>query len=271
MKRICPYCGKEIDDTQKFCVHCGHRVDATIDDYENSSFWDEPEVHINDAGVTKEVEPKHRKRVLIVLIIVLVAISAAFGGALFATQVANKTEETSGSAKSSGESVEVEPDDTHKSDDENSETLLNASSDTIDAITASSTLTDSKSTHSPSLVSDGLLSTAWSEAESGITGAKLTITYKNTCLMKGFKINAGYQKSSDLYDKNARPKTITVSVSDDNGETYHDRYDLSDTMGVQTVSFINSDVKAKSFTIMIDDAYPGTEYADCCISEIVPY
>ncbi len=121
--------------------------------------------------------------------------------------------------------------------------------------------------HIPMNVIDGTLDNAWCEDASGQgIGEWLLINFDNEYLISGMNINAGYQKSEDLYYKNSRPKEIRVTFTD---ESYED-FTLSDVMGQQTVAFSHP-VSTTNVVITILSVYPGSKYQDTLISEVSFY
>ena len=134
----------------------------------------------------------------------------------------------------------------------------------ITGASATSTLYEKGYDHSPSNVLDGRLSTAWVEGASGQgTGERLTLTFNGTYTISSMTIHAGYQKSARLYDRNSRPKTMTLFFSDGSNESVA----LSDTNGVQTLNLVNP-VTTSSVVLQIDSVYAGSVYQDTCISEV---
>ncbi len=121
--------------------------------------------------------------------------------------------------------------------------------------------------HDPDNVIDGSLSNAWCEerADQGI-GSWIELIFDGTYKISGMKIDAGYQKSEDLYYKNSRPKEIRINFSD---KSYQD-YTLRDVMEQQTISFTQP-VNTSNVTITIMSVYPGNKYQDTVISEISLY
>ncbi len=121
--------------------------------------------------------------------------------------------------------------------------------------------------HDASKLCDGDISTAWVEGVSGQgIGEFITITLDGTYLVSGLRIYNGHQYSSDIYYKNSRPSSITITCS--NGTSFD--VDLSDTLGQQEVTF-SSPQEINSATITINGVYPGSKYEDTCISEMGLY
>lgn len=113
-------------------------------------------------------------------------------------------------------------------------------------------------------VLDGSSATAWSEGVSGNgIGETLTIQLNTTCRVNGIRILNGYQKSSDLYYKNARPSELRVTFSDGSSEDLY----LTDEMGWQGFTFSASHV-TDQVTLTILGVYSGNKYEDTLISEV---
>lgn len=153
------------------------------------------------------------------------------------------------------------------SDSHNVATPINAAN--ILGVSATSYLDESQYhiVHPPENLLDGNLSTGWVEGVSGQgIGESVTVYFDGMHLVSGFQIYAGYQKSSDLYDKNSRPEGIYVGFSDGSGESHT----LADVCDVQNIQFANS-VLTDCITLRIDSVYPGNKYEDTVISEISLY
>ncbi|MCD8144042.1 MAG: zinc-ribbon domain-containing protein [Oscillospiraceae bacterium] len=130
----------------------------------------------------------------------------------------------------------------------------------ISAVTATSALSEYNMTHSASRICDGNLSTAWVEGVDGNgIGESVTITFDGSCL----EINAGYQKSSDLYEKNARPSELLLTFSDGTTETVW----LEDVNATQTI-VLSQARETSSVTLTIQSVYTGWKYEDTVISEV---
>ena len=142
----------------------------------------------------------------------------------------------------------------------------NVSMSAVTGASASSYLVEAQYgvSHGPECVIDGSLSTGWVENVSGQgEGQSVTLSLDGVYRVSGFTINAGYQKSSDLYYKNSRPATVLVSFSDGSSV----RIDLEDHFGQQSFTF-DSHVETGSVTFTIESVYAGSKYQDTVISEI---
>ena len=115
-------------------------------------------------------------------------------------------------------------------------------------------------------LSDGDLSTAWVEGQSG-SGAGAYLVFSNApegTTVKSLLIAPGYQKSKDIYGKNARPKQVTI-IAD--GKVVGSAT-LSDVNGQWQAVSLPQEIAPKVLALRIDSVYPGSRDADCCISEL---
>lgn len=86
----------------------------------------------------------------------------------------------------------------------------------------------------------------------------------------------GYQKSSDIYHKNTRPRHVTVSVyspSSGSESIFYDGY-LSDKMGSQTLNGSPQPLESGDlvkFYVDPEDVYWGNKYTDICLSQVDYY
>lgn len=139
----------------------------------------------------------------------------------------------------------------------------------VTSVDASSYLSESQYNlyHTPDRVIDGDLSTAWVEGSSGNgVDESITITFDGIYLVSGMYIYAGYQKSEELYEKNARPASFTVIFSNGESQTVI----LQDVNGPQDIVF-TAPVETGSITLVISSVYSGSKYEDTAISELSFY
>jgi len=141
------------------------------------------------------------------------------------------------------------------------------SMENISYISATSQLSEYGMTHSADRLIDGDISTAWVEGMSG-QGIResVSIQFDDEYLINGIKINAGYQKNDELYNKNSRPAKIGIAFSDGTYEVH----ELDDVNSVQDIVF-QKPIYSKSISLIIEDVYSGTKYEDTAISEISIY
>lgn len=137
------------------------------------------------------------------------------------------------------------------------------------SVTASSYLSEPNLNlyHTPERTVDGSLSTAWVEGIDGSgVGESISFTFDQTYLVSGMHINAGYQKSEELYWMNARPASLTLTFSDGTQQTVL----LRDVNAGQDITF-DAPVETQSIRLTIASLYEGTTYADTVISEVSFY
>ncbi len=102
-------------------------------------------------------------------------------------------------------------------------------------------------------------------------------------LVKGIRFYGGFHSdpdnvSTDLFYKNGAPSAITVEVFDSGARTAERSFDLAAFSEVQDGSFnigsvylpFEEPVKCDQITITIDKVRSGSEWADTCISNVVP-
>ena len=139
----------------------------------------------------------------------------------------------------------------------------------ITSVDASSYLSESQYSlyHTPDRIMDGDLATAWVEDGTGEgIDESITFTFDSVYLVSGMCIHAGYQKSAELYEKNARPASLTILFS--SGETQ--TVTLQDVNGPQDIVF-PAPVETASITLVISSVYSGSKYTDTAVSEISFY
>ena len=130
-------------------------------------------------------------------------------------------------------------------------------------VSASSEQVDQYGYYSAANANDADGSTAWAEGADGVGEGEWLSFFFDERAVAGFAIRAGYQKSAETYNNNARPARICVSVA---GES--DCYvTLEDRRGEQVVLF-QYPVVSDYLSIEIVSAYSGTSYADTCISDV---
>ena len=89
------------------------------------------------------------------------------------------------------------------------------------------------------------------------------ISFDGTYEVNGMLIWPGHQKTETLFYQNARPSVIRVVGSDG----YSERCYISDRSGLQRINF-NRSMNVSSIQLIIEQAKPGTKYADTCIAEV---
>ncbi|MCA9790544.1 MAG: hypothetical protein KC910_02065 [Candidatus Eremiobacteraeota bacterium] len=101
---------------------------------------------------------------------------------------------------------------------------------------------------------------AWLEMSLGNPDEKQRAPWRAVSLVNG------YAKTPELWKKNSRVKTLEVSL---NGKSLG-RVVLKDTASVQSIHLPDTEVGyPDKIRLTIIDTYPGTAYADTCISEVI--
>lgn len=132
---------------------------------------------------------------------------------------------------------------------------------------ATSSLSEYNMTHSPERIFDGDISTAWVEGVNGQgIGEAITLYFDSEYILNKVVINAGYQKNSEIYGKNSRPKELKISFSDGSSQVYT----LQDINAKQEIIFEKA-VITKYISFTIQSVYQGNKYEDTVISEIHLY
>lgn len=135
---------------------------------------------------------------------------------------------------------------------------------------ASSRLKDANRTYPASNLFDGNYDNAWADGVSG-EGVGETIYAMWTAggmrnKAYGIAIRNGYQKSEKIYNKNSRPKDVSIELG---GRRFSARL-IDSRDGWQSVIFdtpIDFDCEIE-MTLTINSVYVGTIYEDTCITEI---
>ncbi|MEG2261807.1 MAG: SH3 domain-containing protein [Clostridia bacterium] len=135
-------------------------------------------------------------------------------------------------------------------------------------VCASSVLSDQYGYYEIEHLWDDRTDTTWAEAAHG-NGEGEYLEFKfdlsSPLQLTGFTIWAGYQKNSNIYYKNSRPKRVYLDAGDN-------RYTitLSDEMEPQTIRISDCYLGTgdNCVTLTLDTFYGGNKYADTCISEI---
>ncbi len=84
--------------------------------------------------------------------------------------------------------------------------------------------------------------------------------------LRGLRLANGYQKRSDLFQKNARLKTVRLEHNGVAKALLH----LLDRQGVQEVSFPELQISpGDAIRLVIVEVYAGSRYPEACLSEFV--
>lgn len=272
----CNKCGNEINDNERFCKFCGASVEK----------MDEPTEH----GELNELSQKRAKKKLkcFMLILAMVLVIALAIVLVMNKRQSNATgnqtgdqddwkvvedEESQTTEKEIASEIVTENSSTEEtpvkqeeniSDEPEQEEAPEIRMQDVKDVSASSYLSEKNIKHVPDLIMDGDTTTAWVEGvDDNGEGESITFTFGDLYAVSDIKIWNGYQKSEDLYYKNARPAELELEFSDGSTE----RISLQDTSsGFQEFALerhVTSYVKVK-----IISTYEGSKYEDTVISEI---
>lgn len=275
----CNKCGNEINENERFCKYCGAPVEK-LDEQVNGEKLDE--------SLQKQTKKKIKWPVLILVLILIIAIALAIVLVMNKRQsnaTGNQTgdqddwkvvedEESQTTEKETAsenvtENISTEEETQEKqreniSNEQEKDKAPEVRMRDVEDVTASSYLSEKNIKHVPDLIMDGDTTTAWVEGVDGNgEGESITFTFGDLYAVSDIKIWNGYQKSEDLYYKNARPAELELEFSDGSTE----RISLQDTSsGFQEFALerhVTSYVKVK-----IISTYEGSKYEDTVISEI---
>lgn len=142
----------------------------------------------------------------------------------------------------------------------------------VSSAQASSTLVSSRGiSYDASMAIDQDLSTSWQEGIDGYgLGEWIRLTFEETTPVKVIRMNLGNWSSSDKYQENGRPSSITLVMESDGQELGRMTQNLEDVMDNHCITF-DTPVECSSIQFIIEDVYPGTKYEETVISELSLY
>lgn len=114
---------------------------------------------------------------------------------------------------------------------------------------------------------DGDVSTSWQENEEGAgEGKGFQVTLDGAHKIRYVVLHLGNWRSDQLWDYNARPKTLTIQVGDQQVKDV----EFSNEKKKFCLSF-DEPVEASYISLYIKEAYEGSRWQDNCISEVELY
>ena len=114
---------------------------------------------------------------------------------------------------------------------------------------------------------DGDVSTSWQENEEGVgEGKGFQVTLDGAHKIRYVVLHLGNWRSDQLWDYNARPKTLTIQVGDQQVKDV----EFSNEKKKFCLSF-DEPVEASYISPYIKEAYEGSRWQDNCISEVELY
>lgn len=303
---FCKVCGREIDDDSEFCTYCGNPVEKEREILETVSEKKKGKtgiVLITAASVLavavvsvvtvgfflktrtekkvieeitvgekieelkREEEKKAAEAVPDKIMEVFPDNSSETSGKEIKETPGEELDRKIDSMKSEKSSAETPvPEETKASLMTNEPDVSNLRKANVIAANASSTISQEGTSNSPMLLFDGREDTNWQEGADGY-GLYETISFSFDDFYKvkyiGFKL--GNWKTDRYYVGNAKPKTMTLIFGD-----YVGQVTFTGERKVEWVE-VNKAVNANSMNISIDDVYPGTQWEDTCITEIMVY
>ena len=114
---------------------------------------------------------------------------------------------------------------------------------------------------------DGDVSTSWQENEEGAgEGKGFQVTLDGAHKIRYVVLHLGNWRSDQLWDYNARPKTLTIQIGDQQVKDV----EFSNEKKKFCLSF-DEPVEASYISLYIKEAYEGSRWQDNCISEVELY
>ena len=269
----CNKCGNEINDNERFCKYCGAPIQKVNGQAEFESM---------DVPIQKQTRKTLKWFLLVPVFILIIAVGVAIAWTIGNKQNTSTDDQDDWKVVEDEESqkteiaseIETETIPTEEEAQEKPQEVISDESEQVEIpeirmrdvkdVSASSYLSEKNIKHVPDRIMDGDTTTAWVEGVEGNgEGESITFTFGDLYVVSDIKIWNGYQKSEDLYYKNARPSELELEFSDGSTE----RILLQDmASGFQEFALerhVTSYVKVK-----IISTYEGSKYEDTVISEI---
>lgn len=269
----CNKCGNEINDNERFCKYCGAPIQKVNGQAEFESM---------DVPIQKQTRKTLKWFLLVPVFILIIAVGVAIAWTIGNKQNTSTDDQDDWKVVEDEESqkteiaseIETETIPTEEEAQEKPQEVISDESEQVEIpeirmrdvkdVSASSYLSEKNIKHVPDRIMDGDTTTAWVEGVDGNgEGESITFTFGDLYAVSDIKIWNGYQKSEDLYYKNARPAELELEFSDGSTE----RISLQDiSSGFQEFALerhVTSYVKVK-----IVSTYDGSKYEDTVISEI---
>lgn len=269
----CNKCGNEINDNERFCKYCGAPIQKVNGQAEFESM---------DVPIQKQTRKTLKWFLLVPVFILIIAVGVAIAWTIGNKQNTSTDDQDDWKVVEDEESqkteiaseIETETIPTEEEAQEKPQEVISDESEQVEIpeirmrdvkdVSASSYLSEKNIKHVPDRIMDGDTTTAWVEGVEGNGESEsITFTFGDLYVVSDIKIWNGYQKSEDLYYKNARTSELELEFSDGSTE----RISLQDmASGFQEFALerhVTSYVKVK-----IVSTYDGSKYEDTVISEI---
>jgi hypothetical protein len=112
---------------------------------------------------------------------------------------------------------------------------------------------------------DDTTGTAWVEGQQGNgVGEWITVEFETLRRVRSFVVQNGYQKSSDIFQKNNRVRQLRVLFSGGETETFV----LEDKISSQFLS-LRRPIQTYWLKFVIDDVWAGNKYTDTAITKLL--
>lgn len=135
---------------------------------------------------------------------------------------------------------------------------------TLEAVAKASSVLAPADAYHPGYLFDGRLDFGWVEGAKGVgVGESMTLTFAAPVTVTALELWNGYQRSNDHFQKNARVKTLAVSL--DGAAPVE--LAVKDAQGSQKLA-LPKPTTVKTLTLTVKDAYRGTKYEDLVLSEL---
>lgn len=285
-KTVCPQCGAKIGESAAFCIFCGAKIETAQEPPQAgtrpvSSVFPSGEMprqaadrlqsrpvysaQSNPLGMSPSQSQQPQQKAAKAPISLIVGICAVVVVVLVVLALFFIIPMLDGPSTASKASVSAE-----LSSRSAATSATGATPPAFSSVTVSSQLPGDADTadYGASNLTDGKSDTAWNEGAAG-EGVGEWVRFSASSLQRvtSVSIMGGFPKlykdGSDVYQKNPRPKEITVSY-----EGGSQKFTMEDLRGqFQTFTFAKP-IDTTWVTITIDSVYPGSKYEDCCIAEV---
>ena len=294
---FCERCGKQMEETNKFCPYCG----AAVPNYD----LDEDFTWLQEDSQIEEPDDGRKKTGLMIALGVMLLVIAGtvvflVSGGIDLFQSGRQIEkiEAVGGSKEDNQAEEVQEEEVQEEEvqeeeaqeeEESADTfvdvpgiatgILNGSEEVYMAqfdASASSILKEAGYNYSAVNLSDLDPSTCWAD---GVAGNGVNESILFTCAkpqkVSGIAIMPGFFKNSELYYKNCAPSKIRVECDDETVFTFEvpdTKWDFNGSMSEKFCYFdFGEEVITDECKVTILSVREGTKYSDCCISEMFLY
>lgn len=260
---FCTKCGSNIPDDSAFCIACGQPVDGVP----------AQPVQPQQQWAPQPPAKKKSKAPLVIVIVVVVLAILGVGGFFLYNYLAKPQPVVPSQNQTQPAQDEDEPHDSEQptislvTGTEYGGGIFDMPGSTSTYSASSVLAPQGSNTYVPSNAFDNDMNTAWVEGAEG-SGAGESLTWEagpaeQNLVIDAIRLFPGYNKNSDVYYRNARPRTVRVIVNEgiDMGTVV-----LEDSFRLPQCIVFSEPVSFVRITLVIEDVYEGTTYEDCAIS-----